>query len=101
MRDPFTPDFIETPIAPEPAAPVPPVQPSQPVPPFPHRPARSMAVAMLAGGLRPAGTIPRVIRRHLPAGEGRRRHDYDLGVWHGPPLLLTSRRLRHRGRQAR
>ena len=48
MRDPFTPDFIETPIAPEPAAPVPPVQP---VPPFPHRPARSMAAAMLAAGL--------------------------------------------------
>ena len=56
MRDPFTPDFIETPIAPEPAAPVPPVQPSQPVPPFPHRPARSMAVAMLAAGL-VAGSI--------------------------------------------
>src|SRR6202171_3705621 len=48
MRDPFTPDFIETPIAPEPA---PPVQPVQPVPPFPHRPARSMAAAMLAAGL--------------------------------------------------
>jgi len=45
MQDPFTPDFIETPIAPEPAAPV------QPVPPFPHRPARSMAAAMLAAGL--------------------------------------------------
>src|ERR1700694_5716071 len=56
MRDPFTPDFIETPIAPEPAAPVPPVQPSQPVPPFPHRPARSMAAAMLAAGL-VAGSI--------------------------------------------
>lgn len=51
MRDPFTPDFIETPIAPEPAAPVQPVQPVQPVPPFPHRPARSMAAAMLAAGL--------------------------------------------------
>ena len=48
MRDPFTPDFIETPIAPEPAAPV---QPVQPVPPFPHRPARGMAAAMLAAGL--------------------------------------------------
>ncbi|MEA2634373.1 MAG: hypothetical protein QOH92_1140 [Chloroflexota bacterium] len=48
MRDPFTPDFVETPIAPEPAAPV---QPAQPVPPFPHRPARSMAAAMLAAGL--------------------------------------------------
>jgi len=48
MRDPFAPDFIETPIAPEPAAPV---QPASPVPPFPHRPARSMAAAMLAAGL--------------------------------------------------
>src|SRR6266849_9993741 len=48
MRDPFTPDFVETPIAPEPAAPV---QPVGPVPPFPHRPARSMAAAMLAAGL--------------------------------------------------
>src|SRR5467141_3307587 len=48
MRDPFTPDFVETPIAPEPAAPV---QPVHPVPPFPHRPARSMAAAMLAAGL--------------------------------------------------
>src|SRR5260370_1459907 len=48
MRDPFTPDFIETPIAPEPAAPV---QPINAVPPFPHRPARSMAAAMLAAGL--------------------------------------------------
>jgi serine protease Do len=53
MRDPFTPDFVETPIAPEPPAPV---QPVQPVPPFPHRPARSMAVAMLAAGL-VAGSI--------------------------------------------
>jgi len=48
MRDPFTPDFIETPIAPEPPAPV---QPVQAVPSFPHRPARSMAAAMLAAGL--------------------------------------------------
>jgi S1-C subfamily serine protease len=53
MRDPFTPDFIETPIAPEPAVPV---QPVPPAPPFPHRPARSMAVAMLAAGL-VAGSI--------------------------------------------
>jgi len=53
MRDPFTPDFIETPIAPEPASPVAPIAP---VPPFPHRPARSMAVAMLAAGL-VAGSI--------------------------------------------
>jgi S1-C subfamily serine protease len=48
MRDPFAPDFIETPIAPEPPAAV---QPVQPVPSFPHRPARSMAAAMLAAGL--------------------------------------------------
>jgi len=53
MRDPFTPDFVETPIAPDPVAPVAPVAP---VPPFPHRPARSMAVAMLAAGL-VAGSI--------------------------------------------
>ena len=51
MRDPFAPDFIETPIAPEPPAPVQPVQPVQPAPSFPHRPARSMAAAMLAAGL--------------------------------------------------
>ena len=51
MRDPFTPDFIETPIAPDPAPPVQPVQPVHAVPPFPHRPARSMAAAMLAAGL--------------------------------------------------
>src|ERR1700682_3785018 len=59
MRDPFAPDFIETPIAPEPAAPAQPAQPAQPVqpaPPFPHRPARSMAAAMLAAGL-VAGSI--------------------------------------------
>jgi putative serine protease PepD len=48
MRDPFTPDFIETPIAPEPPTPI---QPVQAVPSFPHRPARSMAAAMLAAGL--------------------------------------------------
>src|SRR6202165_4315116 len=51
MRDPFAPDFIETPIAQEPPAPVQPVQPVQPAPSFPHRPARSMAAAMLAAGL--------------------------------------------------
>ncbi|MDQ6714035.1 MAG: trypsin-like peptidase domain-containing protein, partial [Candidatus Dormibacteraeota bacterium] len=51
MRDPFAPDFIETPGAPEPPTPVQPVQPVPPVPSFPHRPARSMAVAMLAAGL--------------------------------------------------
>src|SRR5438445_6169813 len=48
MRDPFAPDFFETPVAPEPPAPV---EPVQPVPSFPHRPARSMATAMLAAGL--------------------------------------------------
>ena len=48
MRDPFAPDFFETPVAPEPPAPV---EPVQPVPSFPHRPARSMAGAMLAAGL--------------------------------------------------
>ena len=48
MRDPFAPDFSETPVAPEPPAPV---EPVQPVPSFPHRPARSMAGAMLAAGL--------------------------------------------------
>jgi S1-C subfamily serine protease len=53
MRDPFAPEFIETPITPEPPAPV---QPIQPVPSFPHRPARSMAAAMLAAGL-VAGSI--------------------------------------------
>jgi S1-C subfamily serine protease len=51
MRDPFAPDFIDTPVAPEPPAPTQPIQPVQPVPSFPHRPARSMAAAMLAAGL--------------------------------------------------
>jgi len=45
MQDPFAPDFVETPLTPEP--PLPP----QPAPSFPHRPARSMAMAMLAAGL--------------------------------------------------
>jgi serine protease Do len=51
MQDPFAPDFIEAPAAPDPAAPPtgPPAQ--QPAPSFPHRPARSMAAAMLAAGL--------------------------------------------------
>src|SRR2546423_1532219 len=51
MQDPFAPDFIEAPAAPEPAASTtgPPAQ--QPAPSFPHRPARSMAAAMLAAGL--------------------------------------------------
>jgi serine protease Do len=66
MRDPFTPDFIETPIAPEPA----PVQPVQPVPPFPHRPARSMAAAMLAAGLVAGsiggGAVGALIASHRP-----------------------------------
>src|SRR6202165_1978904 len=56
MRDPFTPDFIETPIAPEPAPPVQPVQPAHPAPPFPHPPARSMAAPRLPAGL-VAGSI--------------------------------------------
>src|SRR3982074_866650 len=51
MRDPFTPDFIDTPPAPHPATPVQPAQPVRSVPPLPHRPARSMAAAMLAAGL--------------------------------------------------
>jgi len=51
MRDPFAPDFFETPVAPEPPTPVQPIQSVQPVPSFPHRPARSMAAAMLAAGL--------------------------------------------------
>ena len=70
MRDPFTPDFVETPIAPEPPAPVQPVQPVAPVPPFPHRPARSMAVAMLAAGLVAGsiggGAIGALIASHRP-----------------------------------
>jgi S1-C subfamily serine protease len=49
MQDPFAPDFLEPPLAPEP--PSPPSPPVQPVPSFPHRPARSMAAAMLAAGL--------------------------------------------------
>ena len=49
MQDPFAPDFLEPPLAPEP--PTPPSPPVQPVPSFPHRPARSMAAAMLAAGL--------------------------------------------------
>ena len=51
MRDPFAPDFYETPVAPEPPTPDQPVQAVQPVPSFPHRPARGMAAAMLAAGL--------------------------------------------------
>jgi S1-C subfamily serine protease len=68
MRDPFTPDFIETPIAPEPA---PPVQPAPPVSPFPHRPARSMAAAMLAAGLVVGsiggGAVGALVASHRPA----------------------------------
>jgi len=67
MRDPFTPDFIETPIAPEPGVPV---QPVPPAPPFPHRPARSMAVAMLAAGLVAGsiggGAVGALIASHRP-----------------------------------
>src|SRR5947199_9709995 len=56
MHDPFSPDFIDTPIAPEPPSPAPQPTSAQPAPSFPHRPARSMAVAMLAAGL-VAGSI--------------------------------------------
>jgi len=49
MQDPFAPEFLEPPIAPEPPSPASP--PVEPVPSFPHRPARSMAAAMLAAGL--------------------------------------------------
>ncbi|TMC43543.1 MAG: PDZ domain-containing protein [Chloroflexi bacterium] len=51
MQDPFAPDFIEAPAAPQPAAPTPDPAARQPAPSFPHRPARSMAAAMLAAGL--------------------------------------------------
>ncbi|TME14438.1 MAG: PDZ domain-containing protein [Chloroflexi bacterium] len=49
MQDPFAPEFLEPPVAPEPPSPTSP--PVEPVPSFPHRPARSMATAMLAAGL--------------------------------------------------
>ena len=49
MQDPFAPEFLEPPAAPEP--PSPPTPPVQAVPSFPHRPARSMAAAMLVAGL--------------------------------------------------
>src|SRR2546426_1134856 len=68
MRDPFAPDFFETPVAPEPPAPV---EPIQPVPSFPHRPARSMAAAMLAAGLVvgsvAGGAIGAILTSHRPA----------------------------------
>src|SRR2546422_358017 len=68
MRDPFAPDFFETPVAPEPPAPVDPIQP---VPSFPHRPARSMAAAMLAAGLVvgsvAGGAIGAILTSHRPA----------------------------------
>jgi S1-C subfamily serine protease len=76
MRDPFAPDFFETPVAPEPPTPVPPVQPVQPVPSFPHRPARSMAAAMLAAGLVvgsiAGGAIGAVLTSHRNATTGAR-----------------------------
>ena len=56
MQDPFSPDFVETPIAPEPPSLASEPASPQPAPSFPHRPARSMAVAMLAAGL-VAGSI--------------------------------------------
>jgi len=69
MRDPFAPDFFETPVAPEPPAPV---EPVQPVPSFPHRPARSMAAAMLAAGLVvgsvAGGAVGAVLVSHRNAG---------------------------------
>jgi len=71
MRDPFAPDFFETPVAPEPPAPV---QPVQPVPSFPHRPARSMAAAMLAAGLVvgsvAGGAVGAVLVSHRNTGTG-------------------------------
>jgi S1-C subfamily serine protease len=51
MQDPFTPDFIEAPVAPEPLSRAPEPPTPQPAPSFPHRPARGMAAAMLAAGL--------------------------------------------------
>jgi serine protease Do len=67
MRDPFAPDFIETPITPEPPAAA---QPIHPVPPFPHRPARGMAAAMLAAGLVAGsiggGAVGALIASHRP-----------------------------------
>jgi S1-C subfamily serine protease len=51
MQDPFAPDFIEPPVAPEAASRTPEPPAPQPAPSFPHRPARSMAAAMLAAGL--------------------------------------------------
>src|SRR6266566_3099901 len=69
MRDPFAPDFFETPVAPEPPAPV---EPVQPVPSFPHRPARSMAAAMLAAGLAigsvAGGAVGAVLASHRNTG---------------------------------
>src|SRR5437660_12744609 len=72
MRDPFAPDFYETPVAPEPPTPDQPVQPVQPVPSFPHRPARSMAAAMLAAGLAigsvAGGAVGAVLASHRNTG---------------------------------
>ena len=51
MQDPFAPDFVETPVTPEPPSLTPEPPALQPAPSFPHRPARSMATAMLAAGL--------------------------------------------------
>ncbi len=74
MRDPFAPDFFETPVAPEPPTPVQPVQPVQPVPSFPHRPARSMAAAMLAAGLVvgsvAGGAVGAIMVSHRSTGNG-------------------------------
>jgi serine protease Do len=51
MQDPFAPDFVEPPVAPEAPALSPEPAAAPPAPSFPHRPARSMAAAMLAAGL--------------------------------------------------
>ena len=51
MQDPFAPDFVETPLTPEPPSITPEPAAVQPAPSFPHRPARGMAAAMLAAGL--------------------------------------------------
>jgi len=51
MQDPFAPDFIETPLTPEPPSLAAEPAAAEPAPSFPHRPARGMAAAMLAAGL--------------------------------------------------
>ena len=81
MRDPFAPDFVETPVAPEPPAPV---EPIQPVPSFPHRPARSMAAAMLAAGLVvgsiAGGAIGAILTSHRPTAANSSPANVAAGV---------------------